>query len=68
MFLSSCDDYMNNKDNIKGIYSTGLLEIKARLGDILNTDNWNLLEESVVLDILDDQKLKVKSNFFYSYM
>ena len=53
---------MNDNNTIKGIYSTGLLEIKARLGDILNTDNWNLLEESVVLDILDDQKLKVKSN------
>ena len=62
MFPPNCADYMNDNNTIKGIYSTGLLEIKARLGDILNTDNWNLLEESVVLDILDDQKLKVKSN------
>ncbi|XP_023319476.1 uncharacterized protein LOC111694717 isoform X2 [Eurytemora carolleeae] len=52
----------------EGIYSTGLLEIKARLGDILNTDNWNLLEESVVLDILDDQKLKVPEGELFQGM
>jgi len=52
----------------EGILSSGLSEIKARLESIINTDLWNLIDESVVLEILDDNKLKVSEGALFKGM
>jgi hypothetical protein len=39
----------------------GLEEVKARLKDIICTDSWLSLQESVVLEVLEDQKLRVRN-------
>jgi len=52
----------------EGILSSGLLEIKSRLNTIIKTPVWNLLDENVVLEILDDDKLKVTEGSLFQGM
>jgi hypothetical protein len=44
---------------LQNILKFGLEEIKARLKDIICTSSWLSLQESVVTEVLLDQKLKV---------
>ncbi len=45
--------------SLQNILKFGLEEIKARLKDIICTSSWLSLHESVVTEVLLDQKLKV---------
>jgi hypothetical protein len=47
--------------SLQNILKFGLEEIKARLKDIICTSSWLSLQESVVTEVLLDQKLKVST-------
>ncbi len=47
--------------SLQNILKFGLEEIKARLKDIICTSSWLSLHESVVTEVLLDQKLKVST-------
>lgn len=64
-------DHVNRASQLyiyEDILKFGLEEIKARLKDIICTDSWLSLQESVVLEVLKDQKLKVSEGRLFEGM